>query len=96
MINGRSILPPGWTTDAGARQMLSAGRRIDYGYMWWPASGPDINANAISAIGIFGQALYINPREGVVIAQWSAQTKPTGGEVVNNDEFFAAVALALR
>ena len=96
VIEGRRILPTGWTTDAGSRQSLAGGRRIDYGYMWWPAAGAAINADAFSAVGIFGQALYINRREGVVIAQWGAQTKPTGGEIVNNDDFFAAVCLALQ
>jgi hypothetical protein len=66
--------------------------------MWWPvAAGPgSVNAGAFSAEGIFGQSMYINPRERVVIVQWGAQTKPTGGEVVPNELFFGAIASALR
>jgi CubicO group peptidase (beta-lactamase class C family) len=48
------------------------------------------------AVGIFGQAIYINPREQVVIVQWSAHTQPSRGEVIDSGDFFGAVALALR
>jgi CubicO group peptidase (beta-lactamase class C family) len=98
VVNGVSILPPGWVAEASTPKTLSGGTHVSYGYMWWPSDGAPNNVNhgAFSAIGIFGQAIYINPFEHVVIVQWSAQTKPTGGEVVNSDDFFGAVALALR
>ncbi len=96
IVNGANILPPNWMADAGARHTLTGGTPLDYGYMWWPASGAAVNDGAFSAVGIFGQAIYINPRERVVIVQWCAQTKPTGDEIVNNEDFFGAVALALR
>jgi CubicO group peptidase (beta-lactamase class C family) len=41
--------------------------------MWW--SEP---YGAFRAYGIFGQSIYINPSEQVVIVVWSAQPKPTG------------------
>ena len=56
----------------------------------------DANEGAFEAVGIFGQHLYVNPREGVVIVVWSAQPKPTGTEGIADREFFAAVARALR
>lgn len=95
---GVGVLPPGWTSEASTPKTLADGKRISYGYMWWPsdAAPNTVNDGAFSAVGIFGQAIYINPREHVVIVQWSAQTKPTGGELVNSDDFFGAVALALR
>ncbi len=98
VVDGVSILPPGWTEEASAPKTLSDGKRISYGYMWWPtdATPNTVNDGAFSAVGIFGQAIYINPREHVVIVQWSAHTKPSGGEVVNSDDFFGAVSLALR
>ncbi len=97
-VNGVSILPAGWTADASSPKTLTGGSRVNYGYMWWPsdAAPGTVNSGAFSAEGIFGQAIYINPREQVVIVQWSAQTRPTGGEAVSNDDFFGAVALALR
>ena len=98
VINGESILPPGWIHDATTPKTLVGGAALQYGYMWWPsAAAPgSVNDGAFSADGIFGQYIYINPREHVVIVQWSAQTKPKGGEAVNHEEFFAAVTEALR
>lgn len=98
VIAGDSLLPAGWTDDAGRPQMLSTGATVEYGYMWWPLgkTGPKINKRAFSAVGIFGQAIYLNPTEQVVIVQWSAQTKPLGGDVVKEDDFFAAVTAALH
>ena len=48
-----------------------------YGYQWW------LNANSkdgvFRAVGIYGQTLYINPAKRVVIAQFSARARPSGG-----------------
>lgn len=98
VIAGRPILAAGWRDVAGAAQSLASGERIPYGLMWWPIDGSASSgtAGAFAAIGIFGQALYINPRENVVIVQWCAQTQPAGGDVIDEDTFFAAVTLALR
>ena len=97
-IAGRRVLPDGWVAEAGSPKRLTTGATIPYGYMWWPIEAPagSTNAGAFSAQGIFGQYLYINQRERVVIAQWSAQTKPTGGDVVNPDDCFAAITEAVR
>jgi CubicO group peptidase (beta-lactamase class C family) len=98
MVNGRRILPEGWVAEAGSPKVLAGGKRERYGYMWWPidAAPGSANADAFSAQGIFGQAIYINPREQVVIVQSAAQTHPTAGEVMNPDDCFAAVVGALR
>ena len=40
--------------------------------------------------------MYINPREHVVVVHWSAHTKLTGGDIVNPEDFLAAVATARR
>jgi CubicO group peptidase (beta-lactamase class C family) len=69
-----------------------------YGYMWWPvdAATGSINEGAFAAQGIFGQWLYINPGEQVVIVQWSAQTAPSGGDVLNPEDCFGAMTSALQ
>ena len=97
-IGRDTILPAGWVADAGSPKTLSTGKREMYGYMWWPveAASGSINENAFAAQGIFGQWLYINPRRQVVIAQWSAQTQPSGGDVVNPEACFGALALQLQ
>ena len=94
---GEQVLPEGWVQTAGSPQRIG-GRTVDYGYMLWPmpnAAGT-IHEGAFQAYGIFGQHLYVNPRENVVIVVWSALPKPTGKASVNAAAFFAAVTQALR
>jgi CubicO group peptidase (beta-lactamase class C family) len=95
-LNGRLIVPPGWFDEAGAAHRI-AGKTVDYGYMWWipPQSNP-IHAGAFEAQGIFGQYMYINPREKLVIVVLSAQSKPESPIELDDDAFFAAVATALH
>jgi CubicO group peptidase (beta-lactamase class C family) len=99
VAGGEQILPPGWTKEAGRRQTLKGGKVIDYGYLWWPAwptaATPD-PGDAFSGVGIFGQYLYLNPREQVVIVSLSARSKPTGRDIIDDMDFFAAVVAALR
>ena len=94
---GEQILPDGWVRDAGSPKMVD-GKLIDYGYMLWPiAHAPDtIHDGAFEAVGIFGQHVYINPKEQVVVVVWGALPKPTGRETVNDEDFFAAVSQALH
>ena len=94
---GEQVLPEDWVQMAGSPQRIG-GRTVDYGYMLWPmpnAAGT-IHEGAFQAYGIFGQHLYVNPRENVVIVVWSALPKPTGKASVNDAAFFAAVSQALR
>ena len=90
-------MPDGWVRDAGSPKMVD-GKRIDYGDMLWPI--PDargtIHDGAFEAVGIFGQHVYINPKEKVVVVVWGALPKPTGTETVHDEDFFAAVSQALH
>lgn len=96
MIDGKSILPEGWTETAGQPQDLSNGETIEYGYMWWPGwTEPSIADGAYAAIGIQGQNIYINPKRNVVIATHMAQPKPVGREPVDPLVVFDAIAAAL-
>jgi len=94
---GEGVLPDGWIEEASSTKIVN-GTRVDYGYMLWPiTSGSDrINDGAFEARGIFGQHIYMNPRESVVIAVWSAQPKATDKATVDDVDFFAAVSRALR
>lgn len=97
VVNGTSILPPGWMKEASAPTRLRDGRMLDYGYMWWTPSRLDAQRDAAyTAQGIHGQYIYVNPAARVVIVVWSAQPQPTGGAVVDDEAFFAAVVAALR
>ena len=97
VAGGDSILPGGWTREATTPKVLRGGAPLEYGYLWWPGTTPAARRDgAYAALGIYGQALYINPAAHIVIAVWSAQPKPTGGDVVNDWLFFDAVVATLR
>jgi CubicO group peptidase (beta-lactamase class C family) len=65
--------------------------------MWWiPPQSEPMHAGAFEAEGIFGQYLYVNPRERLVIVVLSARSKPseTSRLELDDEAFFAAVAKA--
>lgn len=81
---GRRILPPGWRdlagqpdTEATAFGRLQPNYPLGYGYQWWvlPRQPGGVHDGAFTAQGIFGQFVYVNPREQVVAVVWSAWRK---------------------
>jgi CubicO group peptidase (beta-lactamase class C family) len=96
VIEGKRTVPVGWFDEAGSAKEIG-GKKVDYGYLWWtpPKNYPAL-AGAFEAIGIFGQHMYINRRANLVIVVLSAQPKPTGSTLVEDDAFFAAVTAALE
>jgi CubicO group peptidase (beta-lactamase class C family) len=97
VAGGERILPEGWVRDAGSAKTIG-GKAVNYGYMIWPfsASPAGPNQGAFQALGIYDQHIYVNPRERVVIVVWGALPKPTGKEVIADEDFFAAATAALR
>jgi CubicO group peptidase (beta-lactamase class C family) len=93
VIGGQRIVPAGWFEQAGSAHVIG-GKSVDYGYLWWPVpAGDPIHHGAFEAKGIFGQHLYINQREKLVIVVLSARPKPDSAlSVVDDLPFFAAVA----
>ena len=61
--DGTRVLPEGWMEQSTAPSPANSG----YGYMWWPQEH-----GGYAASGIFGQRIYINPEEGLVIVQHAA------------------------
>lgn len=97
VIDGERILPEGWVKEAGGSREIG-GQPLDYGFMWWPVH-PSTGTNfesGFSARGIFGQYMYINPAEKIVIVVWSARAKPIGSEVILDNDFFNAVVKTIR
>jgi CubicO group peptidase (beta-lactamase class C family) len=94
---GEQVLPEDWVKEAGSPKLIS-GKTVEYGYMLWPIPNSigTINEGAFEARGIFGQHIYINSRENVVIVVWSALPKPTGKATIADNDFFAATSQALR
>lgn len=95
VVDGERILPEGWVEESGACRRIK-GELLEYGYMWWPVPVAGKHDGAFSARGLFGQYIYINPQERVVIVVWSARPKPLHSEVVADNDFFNAAVAALR
>jgi CubicO group peptidase (beta-lactamase class C family) len=91
------ILPDNWVQEASTPKMVD-GKQVNCGYMLWPIpnSAGTINEGAFEARGIFGQHVYMNPKERVVVAVWSALPKPMGKETIADNDFFAAVSQAVH
>ena len=97
VVNGESLLPEGWMAQASMPNVIN-GEEVAYGFMLWPqlAEPGTIHEKAYAAEGIFGQWIYVNPNENVVIVVWGAQSKPTPTNPVADADFFAALTKALR
>lgn len=97
VVGDEKLLPENWISEATSSKIIGS-KKVDYGYMWWiaDAAANPIHRGAFYASGIFGQSIYINPHENVVVVVWSARPKPTGSDTINDEDFFAAVVNALH
>lgn len=64
LADGTQVLPEKWMEESTTPSKGNP----DYGYFWWLYEDGTYRAS-----GIFGQAIYINPKENVVIAMHSAR-----------------------
>jgi len=80
-FSGRRVLPHGWRDLAGQPDSaptgfgrLMPGSPAGYGYHWWavPPLPGGVNNGAFAANGAYGQVIFVNPAEQVVIAIQSA------------------------
>lgn len=113
--NGKTILPEnwirqssGWTKAKGS--VSDAHPEGLYGYQWWnnevPANAAGVEPTAkdslkgsLWALGIFGQMIVVNPKENLVIVQWSTwpQAEPSfSAQPLEASLMFSAIARALR
>lgn len=97
VIDGEAILPEGWIKDASSPKIVN-GKSVDYGYMLWPIpnSKGTVHEGAFEARGIFGQHVYVNPKEKVVIVAWGALPKPQNKATVPDNEVFSAIVKELK
>jgi CubicO group peptidase (beta-lactamase class C family) len=86
VIDGERIVPEGWMEEATSPKVID-GEKVDYGYMFWP-----LHVRSYAAIGIFGQFIFVDPDQDLVVAMWSAQSKPVGMEGVDEYAFFKALS----
>ena len=95
-IGTQRVLPENWMSFASTTTGTDAAYG-DFANMWWPGKTDASKADkAFTAAGTFGQYVYINPTKNIVIVVWQAQTKPTGGKVIEDMVAFDAVAKALQ
>lgn len=91
-IDGESIFADEWLADATSLLYQTNDQGGGYGYLWW--RNPD---GSYSANGIFGQMIYINPMENIIIAQMAAWPHAGSEELgKNQQDFINAVLKALN
>ncbi|HXQ16171.1 MAG TPA: serine hydrolase [Caulobacteraceae bacterium] len=101
-FDGRQVLPPGWRDLAGRPDCaatdfgrLAPGDPGGYGYHWWATPPvPGVHAGVFAALGAYGQFIYINPGEQVVVAIQSAWRAPKDSDA--SAETVALLRAAVR
>ena len=95
VINGKRILPEGWVSEATTPSnkpvmngALYDGYPLGYQYQWW--TFPD---GSFEAQGVFGQFIFVNREENLVIATTSAWPEAW---VLNKELEFYALVEAVR
>jgi CubicO group peptidase (beta-lactamase class C family) len=81
--DGTRVLPEGWMEESTTPSPGFDG----YGYLWWLGEGRTYRAS-----GIFGQAIHVDPGEGLVVVTHSVWPTPTGDDLAaHRAAFFEAV-----
>ena len=95
VIDGVSIVPENWFTQGSQPKTKLEEGKFGYGYGWWiPPNSNAMHNGAFQAEGIYGQYIYIHPKQRLVIVLLSARSKPSAYSRLEwTDElFFATVA----
>ena len=98
-IDGKKIVPDWWLADAtSAKPLVGVNSPNGYGYQWWTvkAEAGGVHEGVFMGRGIYGQYLYMNPRNNVVIVGLGARPKPTGKNAIDDLDFLGAVVQQLR
>jgi len=91
MEGGKDVLPDGWVQQASSKQTPSDFGDLGYGFLWWTHDD-----GTYEAIGIFGQSIFISPRENLVIVTNSAWPEADSiPRYIIHDAYMAAVRKAL-
>lgn len=90
-IDGESLVSDEWLADATSLLYQVNDQGGGYGYLWWKNSD-----GSYAAHGIFGQMIYVNPEENLVIAQVAAWPEAASEELSQKQHnFIKAVRKAL-
>lgn len=63
--NGRQIIPEKWIAESTQVQSVWKARRLKYGYLWWVIEEAE---HSFAALGDGGNAIYVNPKDRLVVA----------------------------
>lgn len=99
VIGETSIVPQSWFGNAASPHTDVGESEFGYSHGWWiPPRIDPRHIGAFQAEGIYGQYIYVHPKERVVIVLLSARSKPSASSRLEwNDElFFATVVKALE
>jgi CubicO group peptidase (beta-lactamase class C family) len=91
-VNGQSLVPEGWLTEATTGQVGIGEPGRGYGYQWWTYAD-----GSFAARGIFGQGIFIDPKRRIVIASnsnWGGGALDTKA-IAQREEFHRAVQQAV-
>tara|TARA_Y100000815_G_scaffold272522_1_gene301616 strand:- start:1895 stop:3067 length:1173 start_codon:yes stop_codon:yes gene_type:complete len=92
--NGQQIVPADWVAASTAPSAPTAEGQIGYGYQWWIPQ--DATEGEFMARGVYGQYIYINRADGVVIATNAADRKfREAGVSDQNIAIFRQISAAL-
>ena len=86
--DGTKVLPDNWMRNS---TQASPGSN-NYGYLWW------LNGDGTyRASGIFGQGIYFNPAENLIIVVQGAWPQATGAQfAAHRDGMFRAIEATLK
>ncbi len=88
LLDGTNVLADDWMTESTTPSHGSEG----YGYLWWLRGG-----GTYAGIGIFGQLLWVDPADEMVIVTHSAWPTAVGRELgAHRWAFVEALADAVR
>jgi CubicO group peptidase (beta-lactamase class C family) len=91
MYNGTQIIPAEWVAASTAPTAPTQADAIGYGYQWWVPKGAA--KGEFMARGVYGQYIYINQTDGVVIATNAADRKfRNDGVSEQNVEIFRLIS----
>jgi len=91
-VNGQSIVPQGWLTEATTARTSIGQPDRGYGYLWWTYVDGSFNAR-----GIFGQGIFIDPKRKLVIvsnANWAGGARDPVASAAR-ESFYKAVQKAV-
>lgn len=97
-IDGEQLIPPQWEKAShtpDSPHISGSDKIFGYGYQWW--LGPDARQGEFLAIGVYGQYIYINQPQNVVIVKNSADLDfmDERGSMWETVSFFRAVTDSL-